>query len=146
MKIIHGPDFKMHLLADEDLLPFVLKDLQDRFSNIVISDEKPIFENDGWMFWDPGGSLIENDIKFSFRISDNLSLVCRSQHWDCFKLIVSNAGKEKRKGNYHKLHSQMYALCLTDFQMQYLQRQIIKHSCQFDQVVNITNKKLFNVF
>lgn len=137
MKIIHGPDFKLHLILDNSVFENVVKDLQNRFSEVFISEEKPLFMDNGKLMWDAGGSIIGNDIKFQFKLDENVSLMCRSQHWDTFKRTVAKAAQSERSG-YFKLHSHMFCLCLTEEQLSKLMLQIIKGSARCDQVAEVT--------
>lgn len=141
MKIIHGSNFKMHLILDDSTFLNVSNDLKNRFGEIFISDEKPLFVDDGCMIWDPGGSILGNDIKFRFKISDNFSLLCRSQHWNIFKDAILDASNKEKDGVF-KLHSQLVALCMTEFQMSKLMSQIIKNRFKLDQVAELTDSRL----
>lgn len=144
MNIIHGPDFKMHLILDNSIFQNVLKDLENRFENVCVSDEKPLFMNEGKIIWDTGGSLLGNDIKFSFKLSDDVSLICRSQHWDAFKNSVASMAQKECNG-YFKLHSHMFVLCLTEEHAARLMTQIIKHSGRFDQIASTTLDRVLAV-
>lgn len=138
MKIIHGPDFKLHLILDNSIFEDVLGELQNRFGEVFIADEKPLFMDEtGKMIWDAGGSIVANDIKFQFRLDENVTLMCRSQHWDTFKKTIASAAQNERNG-YFKLHSHMFCLCLTEEQISKLMLQIIKCSARCDQIAEVT--------
>ena len=144
MKTIFGPNFKIHLVLDENSLINVFNDLQHRFVEVSISEEKPPFVNDGATLWDPGGALSGNDIKFSFKVSDELSLICRSQHWFLFKKSVVDMIKNKKK-SYLKLHSQTFALVLSEDQASRLMSQIIKNSSKFDLIAATTLERVTEI-
>lgn len=137
MNIIHGYEFKMHLILDNSIFQNVLKDLKVKFENVLVTDEKPLFVDEGKIIWDAGGSILGNDIKFSFRLSDDISLICRSQHWDAFKNSVASMVQKERNG-YFKLHSHMFVLCITEEQALKIMNQIIKSSGRFDQIASTT--------
>lgn len=145
MKTLYGSNFKMHLVLDEQIIPTLSNDLQNRFGEVIIEDEKPLFVNNGKIMWDTGGSIIGNDVKFCLKISDDLSLICRSQHWDIFKKSVLNMFEDK-KSSYLKLHSHMYVLVLNEEQSTKLLTQIIRHSEKLDQIADVTTSRIFNVF
>lgn len=142
MKTLYGSNFKMHILLDEVIFSPLIKNLQNRFGEVFISNERPLFVNNGSAIWDAGGSIIGNDIKFSFKLSDNFSLLCRSQHWKYFKDSILNAIKTKGDEPYLKIHSQMYALCLTEDQSIRLMTQIIKNSGKFDSIAEVTTSRI----
>lgn len=137
MNIIHGHDFKMHLVLDNSIFQNVLKDLENRFKKVFVVDEKPLFMDEGKITWDTGGSIIGNDIRFSFKLSDDVSLICRSQHWGAFKNAVLSMVQKERDG-YFKLHSHMFVLCMTEEQVLRIMNQIMKSSGRFDQVASTT--------
>lgn len=142
MKTVYGPDFKMHIIPNKIILLAVIKDLQNRFDEVLISDDRPPFVNENSVLWDLGGSLFGKDIKFSFRISDDFSLLCRSQHWMRFKKTILSASQTKGESSYLKIHSQMYSLCLTEDEASRLMTQIMKNSFKFDRVAEITMNRL----
>ena len=142
MKLVYGPNFKMHILLSETIVPSLTKSLQNRFGEVFISDEQPMFVSDGTAIWDPGGSILGNDIKFSLKLSDGFSLLCRSQHWVMFKNVVLDAVKNKGEESYLKMHSQLYCLCLTEDESIRLMDQIMKNSCRFDPVAEVTMNRI----
>lgn len=145
MKTIHGPDFKLHFILSDIIFQNVYEDLQNRFGQVFIEEGKPLFLDEGKLIWDTGGALLGSDIKFSLPISDEVSLICRSQHWDIFKNNVLKCVQDRRD-EYFKLHSQMFVLCLTEEQITKLMSQIIKCSSKFDQVASTTTSRILEVF
>ena len=145
MKTIHGPDFKLHFVVSNDIYQDVYDDLRNRFDILSTEQGKPFFLNEGKLTWDTGGTLLGNDIKFSFPVSEEISLICRSQHWTLFKNNVLRSLQDKRV-RYFKLHSQMFVLCLTEEQITKLMSQIIKHSLRFDQIAFTTTSRVPEAF
>lgn len=133
MKIIHG-SFKPHLVLENSIVPKLAESLKDEFGNSYVSDSV-IFVENGTSIWEPGGTLIGKDLRFSFKLSPEFTLECRSQHWYKFKRVIRES---VLKDKVYKVDSQMYCLCLTEEQMSNLVRQILKNNEKFDQICAVT--------
>ena len=142
MKTLFGSNFKMHVVLDETLVPSVIKNLQNRFGEVLISGDRPPFIGDGTVLWDAGGSIMGNDIKFSFKVSEEISILCRSQHWEIFKKTILDALQKEGDEPYLKLHSQMFSLCLSEDQAGLLMTQIMKNSCKFNSIADVTLSRM----
>jgi len=108
--------------------------LCSRFGNDFRLQEKEIQE----VVWDVGGAVLGKDIFFEFKLDDNYTLRVRSQHWFKFKEMVSKLPQKKYRGKFHKLHSELYAICMTEEQLNCLLVYVIRKNYKFDQIAQVT--------
>lgn len=141
---IFAEGYKIHLTTNFGVCWDVADNLKRRY-NIFGCISKHSEENE-WLF-DPGKAVIQNDIKFKFVLSDGLSIVCRSMHWNLFceaiTMFNTDTFLKKYDGKFYKLHGYMSILCLNEKQKNELVDLVNKKINEYNFIHETTMQKVY---
>lgn len=101
-------DVKIHFTSNMDIAIEVSGDLQSRYGEMEMD------EQDGnECMWDPGGMMMTGDEVFDFCLSNDITILCRAQHFDIF---IDHIQKYEPRGEaikYVKIHGRYFCICVS---------------------------------
>lgn len=124
---------KPHYASTANIAQYVTSDLTSRYGPATST------ETEGNEFlWDPGGILMMSDEVFRFQL-DNITLLCRAQHFEEFVHQVFTSGV--RDGGYVKLHGNWTCVCITENEFNKL-KTLVDNDELFEKATEAFNKFL----
>lgn len=99
---------KVHFVSNIDIAVEVSCDLQERYCEMVMNES-----DDNECMWDPGGMMMMNDEVFDFRLSDNITVICRAQHFDYFVSQIQKCEIRGEAIQYVKIHGRYFCICVS---------------------------------